>query len=147
MSVLNGLKLSGAKRTTNVSPAIQRRSKLSKHIAEQIAIAKCRQEGTQYSSTKLRKVTDAETGEVKSVRVEKRIKEWAWTNAEGKTFVSLRYGAKLVELAKGKTAVELANVKDLVPTLEVLQQAVTSGELDDQLALVSSKVKAGFGKK
>ena len=146
MSALNGLKLSAVKKTANVSPVMQRRNKVVSRIKEQIAIAKCKQEGTQYSSTKLRKITDAETGESKTTQVEKRVKGWDWIGADGKMFVSLRYGAKVVELAKGKTAVELTNGKDLVATLEVLVQAVSAGDLDDQLALVSSKVKAGFKK-
>ena len=46
----------------------------------------------------------------KTVQVPKRIKEWWFVADNGKTCVSLRYGAKVISLgAKGVTAVELAN--------------------------------------
>jgi hypothetical protein len=45
-----------------------------------------------------------------------------------------------------KTAVELANEKELLKTLEILKQAVESGELDAQLEVASGAVKAGFKK-
>jgi hypothetical protein len=60
--------------------------------------------------------------------------------------VSLRYGAKVIELAKGKSAVEVANSGELVSTLEILKQAVQNGELDAQLEAASGAVKAGFKK-
>lgn len=51
-----------------------------------------------------------------------------------------------MELAKGKTAVELAKPTDLVPTLETLKAAIECGELDAQLEAVSGAVKAAFKK-
>ena len=50
------------------------------------------------------------------------------------------------EIAKGKTAVELAGEKELVATLEILKQAVESGELDAQIEAVGGAMKAGFKK-
>jgi len=69
--------------------------------------------------------------------VPKRIKEWFFVSDTGKLWCQLRYGAKIVEIAKGKTAVELASGADLVPTLETLKAAVEGGELDAQLEAVS----------
>ena len=54
----------------------------------------------------------------------------------GKLCVSLKYGAKIIEIAKGRTAVELASEKELVATLEILKHAVESGELDAQIETV-----------
>ncbi len=146
MSALANLKLVAAKRPVQLSPVVQRRNKVAKRIYEQIALAKAKQDGTLYSPTRLRTVKDEETGLNKTVSVPKRLKEWWFATDSGKLCVSLRYGAKVIEFAKGKTAVELASEKELVATLEVLKQAVESGELDAQLEAASGAVKSGFKK-
>ena len=140
------LKLIAAKRPVQLSPVVQRRNKVAKRIAEQIALATAKQDGKSYAPTKQRKVTDAATGESKTIAVPKRIKEWWFVTDTGKLCVQLRYGAKIVEFAKGKSAVELATADQLVPTLETLKAAVEGGELDAQLEAVSGAVKAAFKK-
>ena len=147
MSGLSNLKLIVAKKPKQLSPVAARRGKMVQRIQEQLDLAKAKQSGTVYAPMKQRKVKDEETGEAKTVQVPKRLKEWWFVADNGKTCVSLRYGAKVISLgAKGVTAVELANAKDLVPTLETLKQAVETGELDAQLESVSGAVKAGFKK-
>lgn len=61
--------------------------------------------------------------------------------------MALRYGAKPLEIAKGKNAIEVANMDDLVATLEVIKQAVHAGELDAQIEQASGALRAGFAKK
>ena len=146
MSALANLKLVAAKRPVQLSPVVQRRNKVAKRIYEQIELAKAKQDGKVYSPTRLRTIKDEETGLNKTVQVPKRLKEWWFTADSGKLCVSLRYGAKVIEIAKGKTAVELASEKELVATLEVLKQAVESGELDGPIEAVSGAVKVGFKK-
>jgi hypothetical protein len=146
MSALANLKLIAAKRPVQLSPIVLRRNKVSKRIYEQILLAQALKDGKTYAPTKQRTVKDEETGETKTVQVAKKIKEWWFLSSTGKLCVSLKYGAKVVEFAKGKTAVELANGDELVPTLETLKQAVESGELDTQLEAVSGAVKAAFKK-
>ena len=51
---------------------------------------------------------------------------------------------KIVEVAKGKKTVVLAGEKDLVATLEILKQAVESGELDAQIDAAAGAVRAVF---
>ena len=144
MSALANLKLVAAKRPVQLSPVVQRRNKVAKRIYEQIELAKAKQDGKVYSPTRLRTIKDEETGLNKTVQVPKRLKEWWFTTDSGKLCVSLRYGAKVIEVAKGKTAVELASEKELVATLEILKQAVDAGELDTQIEAVAGAVKAGF---
>lgn len=146
MSALASLKLVAAKRAVQLSPVIQRRNKVSMRIAEQIESAQAKLDGRLYAPMKQRTVKDEETGEIKTVQVAKRVKEWWFTTDNGKLCVSLRYGAKTVEIAKGKTAVELTSDKELVATLEALRQAVNAGELDAQIEAVAGAVKAGFKK-
>lgn len=146
MTALANLKLIAAKKPTQLSPVVQRRNKVAKRIGEQIQLATAKQDGKSYAPTKQRKVTDAETGDSKMISVPKRIKEWWFVTDTGKLCVQLRYGAKVVEIAKGKTAVELAGADQLVSTLETLKAAVEGGELDTQLETVSGAVKAAFKK-
>jgi hypothetical protein len=147
MTALANLKLIAAKKPTQLSPVVQRRNKVAKRIGEQIQLANAKQDGKTYAPTKQRKVTDAETGDSKMISVPKRIKEWWFVTDTGKLCVQLRYGAKVVEFAKGKTAVELAAADQLVSTLETLKAAVEGGELDAQLESAAASAKAGFQKK
>jgi hypothetical protein len=146
MSALANLKLVNAKRPARLSPALLRRNNVAKRIFEQIELAKSKQEGKAFSPTRLRTVKEAETGLTKTVSVPKRVKEWWFTSDSGKLCVSLRYGAKVIEIAKGKTAVEMAGEKELVATLEVLKQVVESGELDAQIESASRNVKLDLKK-
>jgi hypothetical protein len=62
----------------------------------------------------------------------------------GKITLSVRYGSKLLEFAKGKSGIEVGSVQQLVPTLQVLCDAVSAGELDKEIESAASKLKAGF---
>lgn len=50
----------------------------------------------------------------------------------------------MLELAKGKVAVEVGAEKDLVPTLELIKTAVLNGELDTQIEAAANKLRDGF---
>ena len=138
------LKLTAAKKPTHISPALQRRHKLLRRIEEQIVLATAQQSGTTYAATRLRSYIDADTGLRKSTEVPKTVKAWSFVADNGKLCVHIRYGARVLELAKGKSAIEVANSKDLVPTLELIKQAVTNGELDAQMEAASSSLRKGF---
>lgn len=56
---LANLKLTTAKKATQLSAVVQRRTKLVKRLAEQIELAKAAQNGSTYAPTKLRSITDA----------------------------------------------------------------------------------------
>lgn len=59
--------------------------------------------------------------------------------------ISVRYGSKVLELAKGKYAIEVGGEKDLVNVLEVVKTAVLSGELDAAIENAANKLRDGFG--
>ena len=92
-------------------------------------------------------VTDEETGERKQVELARRVKPWWFTAANGKTVLALRYGAKPIEIIKGKNAIEVAGMDDLIATLEVIKEAAQAGELDAQIEQASGALRAGFAKK
>ena len=144
MATLATLKLSTAVKPTHM-PAVQvRRNKLAKRLWEQAELAKAQQAGTQFTATKFRTVVENDTGLRRQVEVNKRVKQWWFTTDSGKLALSVRYGARLLELAKGKYAVELASEKELVPTLEIIKAAVLNGELDAAIDAASTKLRAGF---
>ena len=146
MATLASLKLTSAVKPTSV-PAIQvRRNKLARRLWEQAELAKAQQAGTQFTTTKFRTVVENDTGMRKQVEVNTRIKQWWFTTDSGKLALSVRYGARLLELAKGKFAVELASEKELVPTLEIIKAAVLAGELDAAMEIASAKLRNGFEK-
>jgi hypothetical protein len=126
-------------------PAVQmRRNKLAKRLWEQAELAKAQQAGIQFTATKFRTVVENDTGLRKQVEVNKRVKQWWFTTDSGKLALSVRYGARLLELAKGKFAIELTSDKELVPTLEIIKSAVLAGELDGAMEVASIKLRSGF---
>ena len=143
-SSISNLKLTAAKKSQYLSPIVQRRYKMSRRIWEQIELARCQAAGTHYTPTKFRTVRDAETGLRSQVEVPKRIKSWVFTTDGGKTAIAVRYGARILELAKGKFAVEVASPSQLIPTLELIKTAIDAGELDEQLEATAGSVKAAF---
>jgi hypothetical protein len=145
MATLASLKLVSAKKPTNQPPIIQRRNKLSSKIFEQIQLAKAHNEGTTYSPTKTKNVTNVDGNRVQ-VTVPKRIKPWWFVSDAGKVCVAIRYGAKVVELSKGKTAIEVASPAALIETLETVNTAVIAGELDQQIEAVSGQIRSLFSK-
>ena len=80
------------------------------------------------------------------MQVPKRVRAWHWIAENGKTCLSVKYGAEVIPLAKGMTAVEMESEADLLATLETIKQAVEAGELDAAIEAVSGAVKSGFKK-
>jgi hypothetical protein len=144
MNTLAKLKLVNSKRNRTVSPTVHRRNKLIIKIAEQIDLATAQNEGRLYAPKTLKTVTNAETGERRAIETTKRVKEWFWTTDSGKINFSVRYGSKVIELAKGKNAVEVANRAELIDSLTLIKDAVSAGELDVQISAASDKLREGF---
>jgi hypothetical protein len=146
MSAFNTLKLSALQKPLNVPPIQQRRNKLAKRLWEQMELAKALIAGTQYTAKKFRSYTDAESGLRKQVEVNKIVKAWWFTAENGKLVLRIKYGSKILELGKGKYAVEVATNNELLPTLEVIKAAVLNGELDSAIDSAANKLREGFGK-
>jgi len=144
MNTLAKLKLVNSKRSRTVSPTVHRRNKLIAKIAEQIDLATAQNEGRLYAPKRLKTVTNADTGERRTIETTKRVKEWFWTTDSGKINFSVRYGSKVIELAKGKNAVEVANRGELIDSLTLIKDAVLAGELDAQISAASDKLRDGF---
>ena len=146
MTTMSTLKLTAAQKPTQMSPVQQRRNKLAKRLWEQMELAKAQQAGTQYTATKFRTITDSQTGLRKQVETNKRVKAWWFIADNGKLSLSVRYGTKVLELAKGKFAVEVGAEKDLMGVLDVIKTAVLDGELDTAIDNAANKLRDGFGR-
>jgi hypothetical protein len=145
MSTLNALKLSTAKKSINTTPVVHRRNKLGKKLWEQIQLAQAHLAGKQFTTKRFQTVRD-EDGVRRSVEVPKRVRAWWWNSDNGKIALNVRYGARVVDLAKGKSTIEVAAPTDLIPTLELIKKAVEAGELDTQIETASIKLREGFSK-
>jgi hypothetical protein len=73
--------------------------------------------------------------------VAKKVRTWWWKNEAGKVNLVVRYGARVIELAKDKNSIELENEAAILPTLELIKQAVEAGELDSAITAVSKAVE------
>jgi hypothetical protein len=136
MSKLNTLNLITYVRQNNKDPKLKRRSKLIEKLNEQILLAK----DSTYSPNTRKWIID-DSGERKRVEVAKRIKQWWDKDANGNTVLTVRYGSKLLELAKGKSAIKLASDNDVVNVLETVVVAVEAGELDAAIAQQTGTTK------
>jgi hypothetical protein len=139
-SLMSTLKLVTASRENKVSPVLQRRQKLIKKLDEQILLATAALNGETYQSTKFKNVVNAE-GVKEYKQVPKRVRAWWWKNDTGKYNLVVRYGARIVELSKGKNSIELENEAAILPTLDLVKKIIEAGELDAAITAVSKAVE------
>ena len=129
-----------------VPQVVQRRNKLAKRVWQQIELAKAQAQGAEYRVAKFKSYTDTATGVRRQVEAHVSVKPWWFTTQAGKLAVSVRYGSRVLELAKNKYAVEVAAETDLIKTLDVIKTAVLAGELDAQIDVAATKLRAGFAR-
>jgi hypothetical protein len=144
MSSFNGLKLVAAKRPQTASPIVQRRNKLSNQLWEQIELARATAEGKTFAPVRLRSFKDKLTGERKTVEAAKRVKQWWFTAENGRVCLQVRYGTRVLELARGKNSIEVGSGTELLAVLETVKKCVELGELDTQIEAASAAVRERF---
>ncbi len=144
---LSSLKLINAKRVNSIDPVIFRRNKLNEKLKVQIAMAHAMSKGEVFTQKRKKLMRDELTGQSSYVDIDKRVKTWWFTNNDTKrVVVQLFYGNKVIDLAKGKNAVEVSNGVELIAVLLKLQEAVLDGSLDVQIEQAADSVKARFAK-
>ncbi len=136
MELLKSLKLTQYQRSNTNNPILQRRIKLAAGISKQIQLA----ENPKYKSVSVRAVAD-DSGELREVEVGKRVLRWWRVGANGTVELTVRYGSRVLELAKGMDAVELAGMDELVGVLEQFKAAAERGKMDDMVAAQLAKQK------
>ena len=83
---------------------------------------------------------------MRQIEVAKKVRPWFFTADSGKVVVQLRYGSKVIDIAKGKNSIEVNDGTHLISVLETLKVAVETGELDAQVSGAAEAVKARFAK-
>ena len=128
--ILANLKIVQAKRVVQAQdPVLFRRHKLARKIDEQLRLV--------AGAGRTEGMSDGD-GE------KRRSRTWWFTNERGALCLSIRYGARVVELAKGKNAIEVGDFKTLTKALETVKQAVLEGELDAGIEAAVKTIKQGF---
>ena len=141
MTALKKLSLSDhSQRRAKIDPVLRSRTKFAAALQTQISIVEAEAKGETFTVERLRWKTN-EDGE--RVRVTKQItpRAWFWAEEDGTVFLMPKVGVRPLELEKGKPTIKIGAAKELVPTLEMLIQAVNDGELDDQIAEANSRTK------
>lgn len=123
-----------------------RREKLLGKLDEQIGLASAQAEGKTFEvmRTRMKVGTD---GQRVSQQMPVRVKQWWWKGNEGKLLLSIQYGAKAIELAKGRNAIEIGTMKELVETLKGIRVAAEGGQLDGHIEAASASIRAAFKRK
>ncbi len=140
---LNTLKLTDTKRPKNQPPIVQRRNKLISKLWEQLELAKAKHSGKDFVIKRYKNVKDRE-GNIKSIEKPKRIKPWWFTSSAGTLCINVFYGSKLLELASGKTAVEAANLENVIEVLELLRREAEIGTFDEAIEAASLQLRRRF---
>ena len=145
MGYLEGLKVVTAVKPSGISPILYKRGRVTEKLYAQIECAKAKAEGRDHFITYMRSYR-SETGEKVQSQQVKKVRPWWYRNAEGKLVLEIRYANKRVELAKGKTGIEVSDLNSLIPAIELVIKAVESGELDNSLIAISSSLRADLTK-
>lgn len=144
MSTLSKLTLTTSVKPRHIPDVQQRRNKLIHRIWEQTELARAQIEGRIWTTTRYRSIKDPDTGLRKQLEVPKRVRPWWFVAEDGTVCINIRYGTKPLEIVKGKAGIVVKSADDVIRTLELVKQAVTDGELDEQIAAASGALKSGF---
>lgn len=112
-------------RVNNKDPITKRRRKLLDKLAEQMRLV----EDPNYQPVGYKWVA-GEGGVRQRVQTRKRVKRWWSRDRRGNVVLTVRYGSRPLEFAKGKQAIKLASEADVLPALQAIVAAVEAGELD-----------------
>lgn len=143
-TVMSTLKLSASRKPKSTPDIVLRRNKLILKLSEQKEALLAKQQGCHFASTRLRTFTNRVTGEKVTREAPIRIKPWFWVDESGKVQVRVIYGNRVLELAKGKHAVEVGTEERLLETFDALIKAVQNGEMDEQLLMASQYIRSIF---
>ncbi len=144
VSNMSKLTLVALKRRAPRTPQEARREKLIAKLEEQLALAQAQAEGRRFIVTKPAWSRD-ENGNKIRVQREKVVRPWWWPEGEGVSLV-VKYGARSLELAKGKRAISVPHVPMLPGAINTVIAAVKAGELDAAIDAALAEVRGAAGK-
>ena len=139
-NILSTLKFDKSQKPTRIGTTSHRRNNLIVKLDEQILIAQTMLKGKEYFGKKTVKETD-EDGNVSTITIPKQVRKWFYKNNE-QWFLEIKYGNKVLQLAKDKTAIVVEKRDDIISIIEQVKEAVLAKELDNAInALATKKAK------
>lgn len=140
MSVLKSLKLSDAKPATQAKTPVERgREKLIENLALQRKFAKATITGTVFELSKHFVMRTNGVGVRVRVEVPRRVRKGWFEDGSRTTHFIMQYGGRPLEIAKGKTAIEVGPLLKLPTLIDSLIVAVRAGELDSAIATAAAE--------
>ena len=136
MIQLADVKLVSAVRPTFQDPVALKRSKFISRVSEQLEIANLLMKGEQIPFTSF--------NDPVSLKRPRRVSPWWWTDRDGKYLMAIKYGSKVIELAKGKSAVQAETLEQIIEVLKSLKLATSNGELDVLLNHAGELIRKRF---
>ena len=129
MSTLKGFQFATLPQRLPENPIERRRNKLLRALEKQAALLK----DPNFRSIERHKVINAE-GVKQEIERSRAVRPWWFKDADGKTVMTIRYGAKPIEFEKGKAAIAVGSPDKLDATIRALVAAVRNGDFDALLA-------------
>jgi hypothetical protein len=136
MIQLSDVKLVSAVRPTFQDPVTLKRTKFISRVSEQLEIANNLMTGEQIPFTSFHDPV--------SLKRPRKVSPWWWIDKEGKYLMAIKYGSKVIELAKGKSAVQAETLEQIIEVLKSLKQATSNGELDVLLTQAGELIRKRF---
>ena len=109
-------------------PVMKRREKMLSQLEQQRNLA----QDPSFTIVQQRWVRD-ENGVKQPVERHKQIKRWWLRNGMGDCLLIIRYGSRVLELQKGKAAIDTGGEANLVAVIEEIMRMTKEGELDGLL--------------
>ena len=79
-----------------------------------------------------------------SLKRPRKVSPWWWTDKDGNYLMAIKYGSKVIELAKGKPAVQAETLDQIIEVLKSLKLAASNGELDVLLTQAGELIRKRF---
>ena len=136
MIQLADVKLVSAVRPTFQDSVALKRSKFISRVSEQLEIANHLMKGEQIPFTSF--------NDPVSLKRPRKVSPWWWTDKDGKYLMTIKYGSKVIELAKGKPAVQAETLEQIIEVLKSLKLATSNGELDFLLTQAGELIRKRF---
>ncbi len=137
-TLLSKLKLTATPIRTNISPTIKKRNNLITKLKEQLKMTHCMLNSETFTAYKHKWITNADTGLKERQKLPKLVRTWYYIK-DDIWFIDLRYGNRRLNIANGKSTIEVGKQGQLVSTFEILIAAAEAGELDEQLSAFQRK--------
>ncbi len=125
---------------TTTNPLVSAKTKVIEAINNQIALAEeFVSTGSIAQQTKQRRQQVA-NGDYALVDVAYTPRPWFFTY-DNKMFLNIRYGSRPIVVANGKAAIVVGSKDNLIATLQLVAEAVETGELDTAIMQARKRIR------